>query len=296
MSGLPYALVTPVRSERVNLERLAAALAVQTTRPRRWIIVDNGSDDGTAGLAAKLASTHDWISMIAIPGEARAVPGAPIVRAFHAGLAELGELPDLVVKLDADVSMERDHFERIGQAFVEDSSLGIAGGTCLEQDVDGRWLPIEVAEGHVRGAVRVYRRECLEQLLPLVERVGWDGLDELKATVLGWTTRTLPDLAFRHHRRLGARDGAPTARWRAQGEAAWFMGYRFSYLVLRSLHHARRDRAALSMITAFLGAAARRDERYADVVVRRHLRQTQRLRTLVARIPGSRRLASTEPN
>jgi glycosyltransferase involved in cell wall biosynthesis len=288
VSELSYALVTPARSERANLERLAAALVGQTILPSHWIIVDNGSEDGTDVLAAELAATHDWISTISIPGEARPVPGAPIVRAFHAGLTELREFPDLVVKLDADVSVESDHFERIAQAFVGDPSLGIASGTCLEQDADGRWLPIEVAEGHVRGAVRVYRRECLEQVLPLVERVGWDGLDELKAAVLGWTTRMLPDLAFHHHRRLGARDGAATARWRAQGEAAWFMGYRFSYLALRSLHRARRDRAALTMITAFLGAAVRREERYADVAVRRHLRQTQRLRALAGRVADSR--------
>ena len=170
--------------------------------------------------------THEWISTISIPGEARPVPGAPIVRAFHAGLAELHELPDLVVKLDADVSMEPDHFERIAQAFVGDPSLGIASGTCLEQDVDGHWLPIEVAQGHVRGAVRVYRRECLEQVLPLVERVGWDGLDELKAAVLGWTTRMLPDLAFHHHRRLGARDGPPprAGALRARRRGSWAIG------------------------------------------------------------------------
>jgi glycosyltransferase involved in cell wall biosynthesis len=291
MSALSYALVTPTRSERTNLERLAAALAAQTTRPTHWVIVDNGSDDGTDAVAAQLARTHDWITAMSIPGEDRPVPGAPIVRAFHAGLAALGELPDLVVKLDADVSMAPDHFALIGAAFAADRSLGIASGMCLEQDPDGQWLPVKVAKGHVRGAVRVYRRECLEQVTPLVERVGWDGLDELKATVLGWSTRTLPDLEFQHHRRLGARDGAPTARWRAQGDAAWFMGYRFSYLVLRSLNHARRDRAALSMIPAFLSAAVRRRERYADLAVRKHLRQTQRLRTLVRTMADSRRIA-----
>ena len=42
------------------------------------------------------------------------------------------------------------------------------------------------------------------------------------------------------------------------------------------------------MIPAFLGAAVRRDERYADVAVRRHLRQTQRLRTLAGRVADSR--------
>ena len=67
MSELSYALITPARSERANLERLAAALVGQTILPRHWIIVDNGSDDGTDVLAAELAVTYEWISTISIP-------------------------------------------------------------------------------------------------------------------------------------------------------------------------------------------------------------------------------------
>jgi poly-beta-1,6-N-acetyl-D-glucosamine synthase len=278
-----YALVTPVRSEEANLVRLAAAIEAQTLQPTHWVIVDNGSEDATAAVARELALRHEWITATAVPGEARPVPGAPIVRAFHAGLRELPELPDVVVKLDADTSMEPDHFARLTQAFADDPSLGIASGTCLEPAEDGGWEPIEVTHGHVRGAARAYRRECLKQVLPLVERVGWDGIDELKAATLGWTTAMLPDLAFYHHRRLGARDGAPTARWRAQGAAAWFMGYRFSYLLLRTLHRARTDRAAFAMLGSYLGAALRREERYSDAAVRAHLRRSQSLRALAGR-------------
>jgi hypothetical protein len=119
--------------------------------------------------------------------------------------------------------------------------------------------------------------------MPLEERVGWDGIDELKATVLGWRTQMLPEISFYHHRRLGARDGARAARWRAQGEASYYMGYRPSYLLLRSLHHARRDPAALSMIASYAFALARRKPRYADTEVRRHLRRMQRLRSLLRR-------------
>ena len=294
-NGFTYALVTPVRSEAENLARLAASIDAQTVPPERWVIVDNGSEDSTLDLAGELARTRQWVRVISIPGEERPVPGAPIVRAFHAGLDELDRpLPGIVVKLDADTSMDPDHFERLLAAFAADPRLGIASGTCLELDDDGQWRPIAVTDGHVRGAARAYRRECLEQVVPLEERVGWDGVDELKAAVLGWTTRMLPDLAFRHHRRLGARDGAPTARWRAQGSASWFMGYRFSYLLLRSLHRARRDPAALAMVTAYVGAAARREPRLADARVRAHLRRSQRLRALVGRFVESRHRADAE--
>ena len=290
---LSYALVTPVRTEEENLARLAASIASQPLPPTHWVIVDNGSEDGTLDVGRDLACSCDWITVISVPGEERPVPGAPIVRAFHAGLRELQSLPDVVVKLDADTSMDPDHFERLTRAFAEEPSLGIASGTCLEIGDDGTWQPIAVTRGHVRGAARAYRRECLDQVLPLEERVGWDGIDEMKAAVRGWTTRMLTDLSFYHHRRLGARDGTSTARWNAQGSAAWYMGYRFSYLLLRSLHRARTDRAALVMIGSYLGAAARREPRYADAEVRAYLRRGQSLRALVGRYIENRRLPAT---
>jgi poly-beta-1,6-N-acetyl-D-glucosamine synthase len=287
---LPYALVTPVRTEARNLGRLATSLDAQTHPPSRWVIVDNGSEDDTLAAANALAATREWITVISVRGEERAVPGAPVVRSFHAGLHELLEVPDIVVKLDADTSMDEDHFERLTAAFEEDRRLGIAGGVCLEADEEGTWRGIPVALGHVRGAVRAYRRECLFDVLPLEERVGWDGIDGWKAAVRGWTTRTLPELAFYHHRPLGARDGEPTARWRTQGRAAWFMGYRFSYLFLRTVHRARKDRAALGMLGGFLHAALRREARYSDAEVRAYVRRNQSIRAVVSRFIETRRL------
>jgi len=116
--------------------------------------------------------------------------------------------------------------------------------------------------------------------LPLAERVGWDGVDELKANMLGWRTGVIEGLPFFHHRGVGARDGARSSRWKAQGRGAHFMGYRFWYLVLRSLHRARSDPAALWMISGYLNAALRRESKYQDASVRAHLRRQQALRRL----------------
>jgi len=286
-----YAVVTPVRDEHENLERLADCMTAQTVRPQQWVIVDNGSVDETPALARSLAETHDWISVTTAEPDSVARPGAPIVRAFNAGVAALGtELPDVIVKLDADISMSDDHFERVLAAFADDPRLGITGGTCLELQ-DGEWRETYVTGDHVRGAARCYRRECLAAVSPLVERLGWDGLDELKASTLGWKTRLLRDAPVKHHRRVGERDGASTTRWRRQGEGAYFMGYRFNYLVLRSLHHARRHPSALAMIQGYVASAARRDERYDDPAVRAYLRDQQRLLRIGSRFreAGGRR-------
>ena len=58
--------------------------------------------------------------------------GAPIVRALHAGLDGLDLEPDVIVNVDADVTMEPDYFERLLEAFARDPSLGIASGSAWE--------------------------------------------------------------------------------------------------------------------------------------------------------------------
>ncbi len=252
-------------------------------RPELWIIVDNGSTDGTVDTARELTTRFPWIRLLEADGTASPQPGGPIVRAFHVGLDSLEIQPDVVVKLDADTSMNPDYFERQLAAFSADERLGIASGTCLEREND-EWLPKDDAtEGHVRGAARAYRWACLQEVIPLEEHVGWDGIDELKATLRGWSTKMLPDLAFYHHRSVGLRDGGRTARWKTQGRASWFMGYRPSYLLLRSLYCSRHDLAALTMFTSYVAAAVHREPRCDDLEVRAYLRRRQGPRDILRR-------------
>ena len=133
------------------------------------------------------------------------------------------------------------------------------------------------------GARRAYRWECLTDVLPLEERVGWDGIDGLKANTRGWHTGIVHDLQFRRRRSVGERDGAATARWLQLGGASYYMGYRPGYLVLRALNRARRDPAAVAMVWGYLAAALRREPRHPDKEVRAYLRERQRLRRLPLR-------------
>jgi biofilm PGA synthesis N-glycosyltransferase PgaC len=283
MSGLSYALVTPARNEENNLKRLARCLAAQTAPPERWLIVDNGSTDATVAVAWELERTLPWVSVHEVPGTEALIRGAPVARAFQAGLDALGARYDVVVKLDADVSMERDYFERLLAAFEADPALGITSGSAFEEGHDGVWRQQYGTAGSVWGASRAYRWECLEAVLPLDEHMGWDGIDRLKANMRGWRTGTLLSLPFQHHRKEGERDGARRKAWAAQGDCAHYMGYRLWYLVLRALHNARREPAALAMIAGHVNAAVRRKPRCPDPAVRSYLRSEQRLGSLLQR-------------
>jgi hypothetical protein len=204
------------------------------------------------------------------------------VIAFTAGVTALAEAPDVVVKLDADVSFEPDFFARLLDAFEADPRLGIASGVCWELEA-GEWRPVHVSRSHVRGATRAYRWRCYEEVGPLVQRLGWDGIDEVKAAIRGWTTGSIAGLPFLHHRAMGERDGSRRA-WATQGQTAHFLGYRFSYLMLRTLHRARSDHDALAMLGGYLGCALRREPRYDDLAVRAHLRGQQNLRQVPLRV------------
>jgi glycosyltransferase involved in cell wall biosynthesis len=281
---LTYSAVTPARNEAANLERLADAMASQSLLPRQWVIVDNGSDDESPAVIARIVEQLPFASTIGVPNVAPAsVRGRPIVAAFQSGAAALGAPSDVIVKLDADVSFDADYFERLLTAFASNDRLGIASGTCYEQDKDGRWRPTYATRDHVRGATRAYRLECLRLVAPLEERMGWDGIDELKAQVAGWQTASLDDLRFFHHRPLGARERA-WSKWVGQGDMAHYMGYRFGYLLARTGYRMLRELTAVGMLWGYLDAAVRGREQYADRDVRNHLRRQQSLAALPRRV------------
>jgi asparagine synthase (glutamine-hydrolysing) len=285
---LKYAVVSPVKNESEGLPRLAAALAAQTVSPAQWVVVDTGSTDDTREVVRALARQHPWISLVEAPQETVARSYADmdyhgiITRAFEFGVRSLDSLPDVVVKLDADVSFEPDHFERLLGAFAADATLGISSGHCTELE-NGEWIARHNTGSSVWGAARGYRREILEHVLPLEPSMGWDGIDELKVQLKGWTTRTLRDLPFRHHRPEGARDGNRFTPWTARGRGSHYMGYRSWYVVLRSLHHARKEPHALAMIWGFGAARIARAPVCSDPDVRAMLRRSQTVRGLRSR-------------
>jgi asparagine synthase (glutamine-hydrolysing) len=277
-----YVVITPARDEAENLPRLARSLAAQTVAPTRWVVVDTGSSDGTPDVVRSLADEHPWIRLVTFADPAPTERGAPIVRGFEAGVDALDVPAGVVVKVDADISFAADHFERLLAAFEADASLGIASGNA-EELVDGEWTARHNTGASVWGAARAYRAPCLADVRPLEQSMGWDGIDELKARLSGWTTRTLVELPFRHHRSEGARDGHPWKAWTARGRTSHYMGYRRWYLLLRTMHHARRDVAALGMLWGYGEAAVRGRPVCPDPDVRAELRRGQSVRYLRSR-------------
>ena len=216
MSALTYAIVTPARDEEHNLARLAAALVAQTQPPLEWVVVDDGSTDGTAALVRELGAARtrgSGCTREAQREEGGIEQGRRHGRAstrFRRGVHELLGVPDVVVKVDADVDVDPDYFEQLIERFADDPLLGIASGTCYELE-DGEWVRRTKVESTVWGASRAYRWSCVPDVMALEPSMGWDGLDELKVQLRGMHTQAFIDLPFRHHRPEGGRELQPPA-------------------------------------------------------------------------------------
>jgi glycosyltransferase involved in cell wall biosynthesis len=280
--ALRYAVVTPARNEEVNLQRLGAAMIAQEHRPDVWIVVDDGSTDGTPQVLAALAAEYDWIRPLERPAadrEESLAHGRRKARdldGFLYGAVPLREQVDVIVKVDADVDFEPDYFAELMARFEADPKLAIASGTCYEQE-HGQWVRRTKAESTVWGATRAYRSDCLADLMALEPCMGWDGLDEISVQLRGMRTETFTDLPFRHNRPEGGREFSSLHQGEALGRAAWYMGYRPSYLTIRAVYRARREPAALGMLWGYFGAAAKRVPQCPNEALVQALRDRQRL-------------------
>jgi hypothetical protein len=183
---------------------------------------------------------------------------------------------DLVTGLDADVSFGPEYLESLRREFLRSSRLGIASGLCHEPCGD-EWEPVHVTHPNLRGASLTYRRECLAQLLPLEGRYGWDGIAVVRARIRGWETATISNLAYFHHRPTGARDVSLFASYAEDGDTAYYMWYRPSYMLLRTLYRALagRDPAAVGLAWGYARSSLGRRPRHPEVGFREFMRSNQ---------------------
>src|SRR6185295_9849852 len=86
-----YVLVTAARNEAEFIELTIQSVVAQTVRPLKWVIVSDGSTDGTDEIVRRHAADHPWIELVTMPPR-RERHFAGKAFAFNAGRARLGSL------------------------------------------------------------------------------------------------------------------------------------------------------------------------------------------------------------
>jgi glycosyltransferase involved in cell wall biosynthesis len=285
MDKKKYVIVTPVRDEVLHICKTIESVRSQTTLPAQWVIVDDGSTDGTSKVLGESAGTTPWIRVVHRVNRGRRANGGGVMEAFYDGLAALKETSwDYLVKLDGDLSFAPDYFERCLAQFDADPRLGIGGGAVYQlENGEQRLDSVGDPPFHVRGATKIYRRECWLQISPLMCAPGWDTIDEVKANMSGWTTRTFPSIRIVQNKPTGAADGV----WRnafKNGRANYVTGYDPAFMMAKCLRRVFRRPVlteGLGLAAGFWSGYIARLPRVPDARVIAYLRQQQRRRLLL---------------
>jgi biofilm PGA synthesis N-glycosyltransferase PgaC len=284
-TAIRYVVITPVRNEANFLSSLIDSLAGQTLKPQQWVVVDDGSKDGTAEIVENAAGIHSWIILVRRADRGSREPGKGVIEAFSDGYRHLKADWDFLVKLDGDVSFDSDYFERCFAHFAKDPKLGIGGGTICQM-LNNRLVTEAPGDPvfHVRGATKIYRRECWEALGGLIQAPGWDTVDEYKANMLGWTTYTFPELKLEHHRFAGRANGT-WRNWVKNGLANYVAGYHPVFMACKCgkrLFARPYAVGALGLMIGFVSGYLHRVPQVGDLDLVRYVRR-QQLRKLTFR-------------
>lgn len=201
---LKFLIITPSCNEDQFLPNLIESIVSQTLLPIEWIIVDDGSTDDSINIIKQASLKYPWIRYIRREKEEKRSPGKSVIEAFYKGFNNRNiESFDVVVKLDADLILPIDYFQKINGEMIDNPDVGICGGVCT---INGALEGITNLD-HVRGAIKAYRKVCFNQIGGLVSSMGWDTIDEYHARFLGWKVCVLKDLKVEHRRETNSAFG-----------------------------------------------------------------------------------------
>src|SRR5437899_1699160 len=107
-----YVVITPARDEAQHIAETIQSVVQQTSRPTEWVIVDDGSTDGTGKIIERFAAQHSWITVLHLSNRGVRENASGVMHAFHYAYHALKASEwDFIVKLDGDVSLNPDYFE-----------------------------------------------------------------------------------------------------------------------------------------------------------------------------------------
>ena len=280
---LKYVLITPAWNESAFIELTLASMIIQTTPPIKWVIVSDGSTDGTDDIVKKYAAQSEWIDLVQLPMRSDRHFAAK-VHAFNKGYAKVKGLEfDIIGNVDADISFGEEHFDFLVTKFAENPKLGVAGTAYIEESFSGYdYNKVNIED--VTGQCQIFRRECFEEIggyVP-IKVGGIDSVAVLTARMKGWNTKTFIEKTFVHHRKVGAAQGTLRSSYKA-GEKDYYGGGHPLWEVFRSLNFMRKKPyvvCGLLMFSGFISGYLRKVQRpiSVELMAFRRKEQMQRLK------------------
>ncbi|MFX1562466.1 MAG: glycosyltransferase [Promethearchaeota archaeon] len=214
---MSYVIVTPARNEEAYIEDTIKSVEKQTIQPSVFVIVNDGSIDSTA----EIVQRHKQIQLVTLQDRGFRYRGAGVAFAVNKGIKIATSLDSnwsFLCKLDADIILPPDYFEKLFKLLSakENRRLGIVSGV-----VRGERTNLE----HPRGAARIYRRKCWEDIGGRLQEIhGWDTYSDLRARQFRWTTRGIQEIEIIQRRPTAGREHHLSVAFEV-GRMMYVLGY-----------------------------------------------------------------------
>lgn len=199
MDRLKMVIIIPAHNEESFIGSTLDSLVNQTVLPSEIIVVDDNSTDKTAKIVKRYDQKYPFVRMVSHQSNTKHLPGSKVVRAFYKGFNSISDTQyDVVCKFDADLIFETNYLEKLQSLFLEDPTVGIAGGYCYILKNE-KWVLENLTNlDHLRGGLKAYRRACFKAIGGLKKSMGWDTVDELLARYHGWQLGLNMNMRVKH--------------------------------------------------------------------------------------------------
>jgi glycosyltransferase involved in cell wall biosynthesis len=292
-TGRRYCLITPCRDEEKFAARTIEAVVSQTVPPALWVIVDDGSTDGTATIVEEYARKFPFIRLLRRTDRGQRALGGGVIEAFDAGYATINpDEFDYVCKFDLDLDIPHNYFEQLMERMEHQPRLGTCSGKpYFRGDGSGQKtpFPIDPRQGFISekcgdensvGMIKFYRTSCYKEIGGFVRYLMWDGIDGHRCRMLGWVAASWddPELRFEHLRPMGtSHKNWWTGRVR-HGVGQFYMGTSPIYMLASAVFRMTRPPLVLGgigMLWGYIRSKLTGAPRYEDLEFRRFLRRYQ---------------------
>jgi len=250
----PYIIITAAKNEERFIGETIEGVLAQTVRPRKWVIVSDGSTDQTDDIVRTYTTRYPFIKLLRAEPHTDRGFGSKAKAINSAYEQNRNEEYEFVAILDADISLEPNYYEQVLIQFTEHQDLGVSGGVLRERSGTKYVKRITSTCWSVSGAIQVFRRKCFEEIggyFPVSG--GIDAVAEVMARMSGWKVMAFPHIRGLHNRPTGR---ASQGMWRAAyrtGEDDYLLGYHPLFFVARCAWRISARPFLVGSATMFLG-------------------------------------------
>jgi glycosyltransferase involved in cell wall biosynthesis len=260
---MKIAIVTPLKDELTNLPLLIEKVTEQSLPIEHWVIVENGSIDGSKEFLEKIENLPNikklTVLNFTLPVEKYEL-GIKYATVVNQGFQYLKENDyisdcDFIGILDADCFPDKDYYSELTDFMNSSPEIGISSGLAysLEGKYDGK------SKTWVRGNCRLWKKECFVEAGYFVGPSA-DSLSVCKAELKGWKSLPKADLSYK------CRDVGENVNYSYYGYSAYFRGITPLYAFLKSMKYLLQGNLNnfKGYFSGYFGAWFQRKEKISD--------------------------------